>query len=67
MEQQGAYISKDGSTEAGIIRIGELGLDAMEVEFVHGVRMKEEKALLVGKVAEQRGIALPVMLPITLI
>lgn len=50
--------SKDGSTEAGIIRIGELGLDAMEVEFVHGVRMKEEKALLVGKVAEQRGIAL---------
>jgi deoxyribonuclease-4 len=67
LEQQGAYISKDGSTEAGIIRIGELGLDAMEVEFVHGVRMKEEKALLVGKVAEQRGIALPVMLPITLI
>lgn len=50
--------SPNGSTEAGIIRVGELGLTALEVEFVHGVRMKEEKALLVGKVAEQRGVSL---------
>jgi deoxyribonuclease-4 len=32
--------SRQSTTEAGIMRIRELGLNAMEVEFVHGVRMK---------------------------
>lgn len=50
--------TKESSTEAGIIRVRELGLEAMEVEFVHGVRMKEEKASLVGIVAEREKIAL---------
>lgn len=50
--------SKENSTESGIIRVRELGMDAMEVEFVHGVRMKEEKALKVGQIAEREGVAL---------
>jgi deoxyribonuclease-4 len=50
--------SKGSSTEAGIIRVSELGMDAMEVEFVHGVRMKEEKALKVGQIAEREKVAL---------
>ena len=50
--------SLQSSTEAGIIRNRELGLDAMEVEFVHGVRMKEEKAFQVGKIAIRENISL---------
>jgi len=50
--------TKEGSTEAGIRRVKELGLDAMEVEFVHGVRMKEEKAFQVGKTAQDLNVAL---------
>lgn len=48
----------DNSTGAGIKRIRELGLDAMEVEFVHGVRMKEEKARLNGQTAIEEKVAL---------
>lgn len=36
--------AKERSTEAGVKRVRELQLDAMEVEFVQGVRMGEEKA-----------------------
>lgn len=50
--------SKESSTEAGIIRVRELGLDAMEVEFVHGVRMKEEKASNVGRIAKREKVSL---------
>ena len=50
--------SKKSSTEAGIGRIRELGLDAMEVEFVHGVRMKEEKASQVGALAVREKVML---------
>lgn len=50
--------TKEGSTEAGIVTVRELGLDAMEVEFVHGVRMKEEKASKVAKVAEKEKVSL---------
>ncbi len=39
------------STESGIRRVKELDLKAMEVEFVQGVRMKEEKAAKVREVA----------------
>lgn len=46
------------STEAGIVRVRELGLDALEVEFVHGVRMKEEKASKVAKVAQIQDVSL---------
>ncbi len=50
--------SRERSTEAGVQRVKELGLDAMEVEFVHGVRMKEEKATKVAKIAHGENISL---------
>ncbi len=50
--------AKDSSTESGVKRAGELGLEAMEVEFVHGVRMKTEKAEQVCRTAQSRNIAL---------
>lgn len=52
------FSAKESSTEAGIIRVRELGMDAMEVEFVQGVRMKEEKARRTGTIAEREQIAL---------
>lgn len=48
----------DSSTGAGIRRCAQLGLEAMEVEFVHGVRMKEEKALQLAQSAAAENIAL---------
>jgi len=50
--------AKVRSTESGIVRSRELGLDAMEVEFVHGVRMKEEKALKVAEIAKTHAVSL---------
>jgi len=48
---------------AGIETIEKLGLDCMEVEFVHGVRMGEEKAIKVGKARKKAGIDLTVHAP----
>jgi deoxyribonuclease-4 len=50
---------KKGTVE-GVQRIRELGLDCMEVEFVRGVRMKEELARQVGAVARENDVALSV-------
>ena len=50
--------SMDRSSEGGVRRIRELKLDALELEFVQGVRMGEEKAKKVGAVAIEEGIAL---------
>jgi deoxyribonuclease IV len=50
--------SSDRSSEGGVRRIRELNLKAMELEFVQGVRMGEEKARKVGAVAQEEGIAL---------
>lgn len=50
--------SKERSTEAGIEKVKELGLNAMEVEFVHGVRMKAEKAAVVAETARKASISL---------
>lgn len=50
--------SADRSSEGGVHRIQELNLGAMELEFVQGVRMGEEKARKVGAVAQEEGIAL---------
>ncbi|MGI1658976.1 MAG: TIM barrel protein [Desulfitobacterium sp.] len=46
------------STEAGVKRIRELELDAMEIEFVQGVRMKEEKARKIASIAIAEHVAL---------
>ena len=50
--------SKDRSSEGGVRRTCELNLGAIELEFVQGVRMGEEKATKVGAVAKELNIAL---------
>lgn len=45
-------------TAAGIDYCGKIGLGAMEVEFVHGVNMKEEKAREAGAVAKKSDVIL---------
>ncbi|ADC64348.1 Xylose isomerase domain protein TIM barrel [Ferroglobus placidus DSM 10642] len=50
--------AKNRSTEGGVERIAELKLDAMEVEFVRGVRMKEEAAKAVREKAEELEVTL---------
>ena len=55
--------SKDRSTVAGIAECARLGLSAMEVEFVRGVKMGAAAADEVGKVAKENGIRLSVHAP----
>lgn len=49
---------KNRSTDRGIRRVAELGLGCMELEFVRGVKMGESAARNIGKLAEEKGIAL---------
>lgn len=46
------------STEDGIARVSELGLGCMEMEFVHGVRMREEVAAAIAPLAEKSDVVL---------
>ncbi len=55
--------SKSGSTEDGLIRVKELGLDGMELEFVRGVKMGEDKAKRVKVIVEKNGLSLSVHAP----
>jgi deoxyribonuclease-4 len=48
------------NTEDGIIRARELGLDHMELEFVHGVRINETKAKEIDSVRKAQKISLSV-------
>ena len=57
------HASKDRSTAGGVKTISELGLDAMEVQFVRGVKMGEAKAREVAAVSEALGVALSVQAP----
>ncbi len=50
--------ARSRSTEAGIERIAELGLGCMEVEFVQGVKMSAQAAVLVGELAAKRNVVL---------
>lgn len=50
-------------TISGIARVAELGLEAMEVEFVRGVRMSIETAKKVGAAAKEHGVLLSVHAP----
>ncbi len=55
----GVPIQCDGSsTHDGVKCCAELGLDAMEIEFVHGVRMKEDSASQISKTAKELDISL---------
>ncbi|MEZ0290113.1 MAG: TIM barrel protein [Sulfolobales archaeon] len=51
------------TSQAGIVRVRELGLDAMELEFVRGVKMSLETAAEVKRVAEENNIVLTVHAP----
>ncbi|MBM4463671.1 MAG: TIM barrel protein [Chloroflexi bacterium] len=51
------------TTQAGIERIAELGLECLEVQFVQGVKMTKEAALPVGKLAAQKRVTLTVHAP----
>jgi deoxyribonuclease-4 len=51
------------STIGGIERLGQLGLDCMELEFVQQVKMGEETALRVRKAAKAAGIRLSAHAP----
>jgi len=51
------------STVDGIKRVKELGLDAMELEFVRGVRMSEARAREVRELAKNLGIVLTAHAP----
>lgn len=50
--------SKDRSSEGGIRRSKELGLGALELEFVQGVRMGAEKARKIQETAHAEGVTL---------
>jgi deoxyribonuclease-4 len=55
--------SQASTTTVGIERIRELGLDAMEVQFVQGVKMGERAALLVREVAIRQAVHLSAHAP----
>ncbi len=48
----------NSNTVNGISRVHELGLEAMELEFVHSVNIKKEKTPEVNKVAKQNNVVL---------
>jgi len=57
------HSSKKKNTIEGIRTVKELGLNAMEVEFVQGVRMSRETAEETGQVAKELGVRLSVHAP----
>ncbi|MBI4053565.1 MAG: TIM barrel protein [Candidatus Diapherotrites archaeon] len=59
----GMPLSYKGRSEGAMPFIKSLGLDAMEIEFVRGVYMKEAQAEALGKAAEENGITLTVHAP----
>ncbi|MFQ5761557.1 MAG: TIM barrel protein [Candidatus Bathyarchaeia archaeon] len=56
-------VCKTRSTVDGVKTVHELGLQAMEVEFVRGVNMKQELAEEVGMVARALGVQLSIHAP----
>ena len=57
------HSSKDTSTEGGIGRVRELGLGAMELEFVRSVSISEAKAPTVRELARKLDVVLTVHAP----
>jgi deoxyribonuclease-4 len=50
--------AKKNSPVDGVKRIHELGLDCMQLEFAHGVRMKEETSSALRKISYELGVPL---------
>ncbi len=57
------HSAKERDSISGIERIRELGLGAMELEFVYGVHMKQEAAKQTRKAAEANNVSLSVHAP----
>jgi deoxyribonuclease-4 len=57
------FSSADDSSLAGLVRIRELGLDALELEFVQGVRMGLDTAARIKEKAAGLGVRLSVHAP----
>ncbi len=57
------HSAKKKTTVEGIIEIKNLGLNALEVQFVRGVKMSEESAKVVRDVAKERDVVLSVHAP----
>jgi deoxyribonuclease-4 len=57
------FSAKKGTTIDGVKAIRDLSLNAMEVEFVQGVRMKRETAQETGRIAKELGVRLSVHAP----
>lgn len=57
------HTSSKRNTLEGVKVVKDLGLNAMEVEFVQGVKMSEEMAEKVGKLASELGVRLSVHAP----
>lgn len=57
------HTSKVRTTQAGVMCVHELGLGCMEVEFVQGVRMRENSALPIGELSRRLGIRLTAHAP----
>jgi len=55
--------AKKAGTTDGIRKVMELGLGAMEVEFTHGIQMRNELAKEVGRVSKETGVKLSVHAP----
>lgn len=57
------HSAKSPSSQDGVVRLAELGLECMELEFVQGVRMGDKTAEAVRMEAEKQGIILTVHAP----
>lgn len=57
------HSAEERNSFSGIKKIRELGLDAMELEFVYGVQMKKEAAEQTHKVALEENVSLSVHAP----
>ncbi len=55
--------SKKNDVVSGLYRVLDLNLDGMELEFVRGVKMKEEKAKEVYKISSINGLSISVHAP----
>lgn len=54
----GIPVSCGGTTTDGIAAVRELGLDAMELEFVHSINITKEKTVLVKEAAKKNDVVL---------
>lgn len=57
------HSAAENSTLSGLKRIKELGLDGLEIEFVHGVHLRNETAALIRRSADKLGLFLSVHAP----